>query len=79
MPAMITVNVEVHAPAGMATAQIVVHHATPVGAAWSHLPDGIVRGDPPWGVHYILNGTRTLPSAWMADGDLLVIDLSEAR
>lgn len=51
-----------------------VPSGSPVGAMWSHaaVADG---ANPPAHVAYVLNGNRTVPSAWLGDGDELVIAL----
>lgn len=73
MPADVQVTVRVVDAAGgepRLETTITVPHATPAGATWSHLGDG--AGDhPPAGLAYVLNGVRTLPAAWLADGDAL--------
>jgi len=69
-----SVTVRVVAAAGgdpRATERVVVPHATPAGAAWSYLPPEAVGPIPPAGLVYVLNGRRTLPAAWLADGDVL--------
>lgn len=49
--------------------------ATPVGAVWAYLPDG-VRGDgPPSGLRYALNHEWTLPGAPLRDGDEVALVL----
>ncbi len=77
MPATISVDVHVVSPAGDRAGVIAVAHATPVGAAWSFLAAD-AHDEPPAGVSYVLNGVATVPSAWLADGDRLVIRVPEA-
>lgn len=77
MPPTISVDVRVVSPTGERLGAIAVAHATPVGAAWSFLigdPDHV----PPARVAYVLNGVATVPSAWLADGDELVVHVPEA-
>ena len=73
MPSTISVTVRLFASlreaAGVARLTLSVPHATPVGALWSHLPDGLSAGEPPAALRYALNHEWTLPGAALRDGD----------
>lgn len=75
MPASATVTIRVVDATGEGEprieATVTVPHATPAGAAWSHLPAAQVGEIPPPRLAYRLNGVRTLPAAWLVDGDVL--------
>lgn len=49
--------------------------ATPVGAVWGHLPEGVGPGDPPEGLRYALNHEWTLPGAPLREGDEVALVL----
>jgi molybdopterin converting factor small subunit len=75
----ITVTVRLFASlreaAGSARIPLRLPAATPVGAVWSHLPEGVRDGGPPDGVRYALNHEWALPGAPLRDGDEVALVL----
>jgi molybdopterin converting factor small subunit len=62
--------------AGTDRVTVEVAPATPVGALWAHLPEGVRgTGTPPSGLRYALNHEWTLPGAPLRDGDEVALVL----
>jgi len=61
--------------AGTGRLDLNVPAATPVGALWSHLPEGVRDHGLPEGLRYALNHEWTLPGAPLRDGDEVALVL----
>lgn len=61
--------------AGAGTIPMTLPAATPVGAVWCHLPEGVRALGLPSGVRYALNHEWTVPGAPLRDGDEVALVL----
>jgi molybdopterin converting factor small subunit len=79
MPDDIRVTVRLFASlreaAGADRLELLVPAATPVGAVWGHLPDGVRSVGLPDGVRYALNHEWSIPGAPLRDGDEVAVVL----
>lgn len=61
--------------AGTDRLRVTIPYATPVGALWAHLPEGLSDAAPPAALRYALNHEWTLPGAPLRDGDEVALVL----
>ena len=61
--------------AGVGRLELRVLPATPAGAIWGHLPEGVRALGLPDGVRYAVNHRWTLPGATLRDGDEVALVL----
>ena len=79
MPVDIRVTVRLFASlreaAGSDRVELSVPPATPVGAVWELLPDGVTEAPPPEGLRYAVNHVWSIPGTPLSDGDEVALVL----
>ena len=79
MPTDIRVTVRLFASlreaAGSDRVKLSVPSATPVGAVWDLLPEGVAASPPPDGLRYAVNHMWSIPGTPLQDGDEVALVL----
>ena len=79
MPVDIRVTVRLFASlreaAGRDRVELTMPSATPVGAVWELLPEGVAEAPPPDGLRYAVNHVWSIPGTPLHDGDEIALVL----